>query len=116
MALEDEKTTFSTDKDIFCYKVMLFSLRNVQPISPRKQSLQRSIRQNMEVYMDDMVVKSKFAKTHIDDLKVAFITLQKYQMKLNLTKCAFKVISRKFLNFMISGWGIEANLKKNKAM
>lgn len=54
----------------------------------------------MEVYVDDMVVKSKATGIHIDDLP--FAILQKYEMKLNLTKCAFRVVSGKFLGFMAS--------------
>ena len=51
----------------------------------------------MEVYVDDMLVKSKKAKLRLDDLRETFDTLRKYQMRLNLTKCVFKVLSGKFL-------------------
>ena len=56
----------------------------------------------MEVYVDDMLVKSKEELTHLDDLKEMFATLRQYQMKLNSSKCAFGVASRKFLGFMVS--------------
>ena len=62
----------------------------------------KQIGRNMEVYVDDMLVKSKEAKTHLDDLKETFDNLRRYRMKLNPTKCVFGVSSRKFLSFMVS--------------
>ena len=59
----------------------------------------------MEVYVDDMLVKSKEEGSHLDDLNETFETLRQYKMKLNPTKCAFEVSSRKFLGFMMSQWG-----------
>ena len=70
----------------------------------------------MEVYMDDMHVKSKEELTHLDDLREILATLKPYQMKLNPSKCAFEVVSRKFLGFMMSQRGIEENLKKVQAI
>ena len=62
----------------------------------------KQIGRNMEVYVDDMLVKSKEAKTHLDDLQETSDTLRRYRMKLNPTKCVFGVSSRKFLSFMVS--------------
>ena len=62
----------------------------------------KQIGRNMEVYVDDMLVKSKEAKTHLDDLQETFDTLRRYRMKLNPTKCVFGVSSGKFLGFMVS--------------
>ena len=56
----------------------------------------------MEVYVDDMLVKSKEAKTHLEDLQETFNILRRYRMKLNPAKCVFGVSSGKFLNFMVS--------------
>ena len=70
----------------------------------------------MEVYIDDMLVKSKDKANHLDDLKETFSTLSKYNMKLNPAKCVFVVASGKFLGFMVSQQGIEANLDKVKAI
>ena len=70
----------------------------------------------MEVYVNDMLVKSKDEANHLDDLKETFSTLRKYNMKLNPTKCVFIVASWKFLGFMVSQQGIEANLNKVKAI
>ena len=69
----------------------------------------------MEVYVDDMLVKSK-SRSHIDDLVEAFATLWRYNMKLNPTKCTFGVTFSKFLGFMVSSRGIEANSEKIKAI
>jgi hypothetical protein len=56
----------------------------------------------MEVYMDDMLVKSIRAASHIIDLAEAFNTLRLYEMKLNPSKCAFRVSLEKFLGFIVS--------------
>ena len=70
----------------------------------------------MEVYVDDMLIKSKEEFTHLDDLQETFTTLRWYKMKLNPSKCAFGVASGKFLGFMVSEKGIEANLEKVRAI
>ncbi|XP_065624582.1 uncharacterized protein LOC136065385 [Quercus suber] len=70
----------------------------------------------MEVYVDDMLVKSKEEPAHLDDLKETFETLKRYQMKLNPGKCVFGVASGKFLGFMVSQRGIEANPEKVQAI
>ena len=66
--------------------------------------------------MDDMLVKSKEAKTHLDNLQEMFDTLRWYRMKLNPAKCVFEVSSGKFLDFMVSQRGIKANPEKVKAI
>ena len=70
------------------------------------------IGQNVEVYVDDMLVKSQDEERHLDDLQETFDTLWQYNMKLNPNKCAFRVSSGKFLSFMVSHRGIEANPNK----
>ena len=70
----------------------------------------------MEVYMDDMLVKSKEELAHLDDLRETFTTLKQYQMKLNPGKCVFRVALGKFLGFMVSQRGIEANPEKVQAI
>ncbi|XP_021727182.1 uncharacterized protein LOC110694317 [Chenopodium quinoa] len=67
---------------------------------------------NMEVYVDDSIVKSKEAKDHVADLAETFATLRKHQMKLNPKKCVFGVKSGKFLGFMVSKRGIDVNPAK----
>ena len=69
----------------------------------------------MEVYIDDMLVKSVKAELHITHLTEAFQVLKSYNMKLNPTKCAFRVSDGKFLGFIFNSRGIEANPDKIKA-
>ena len=70
----------------------------------------------MDVYVDDMLVKSKDEANHLDDLKETFSILRKYNMKLNLAKCVFAIALGKFLGLMVSQRGIEANPDKVKAI
>ena len=70
----------------------------------------------MEVYIDDMLVKSVKAELHITHLAEAFQVLKSYNMKLNPAKCTFGVSAKKFLGFIVNNRGIEANLDKIKAV
>ena len=105
MAPEDEeRTAFITERGLYCYKVMPFDLKNAGATYQRlvNNIVQDQIGRNMEVYVDDMLVKSMEAQEHIQDLQEAFETLKKHRMKLNPTKCAFGVALRKFLGFMVT--------------
>ena len=119
MAPEDEEhTAFTTERGLYCYKVMPFGLKNAGATYQRlvNKVFQSQIGRNMEVYVDDMLVKSIEAGEHIKDLQEAFATLRKHQMKLNPTKCAFGVALGKFLGFMVTQRGIEANPEKIRAI
>ena len=70
----------------------------------------------MEVYVDDILMKIKRMEDHITNLDEAFMIWKQYNMKLNPSKCAFGVFSGKFLGFMVSQRGIEANPEKNQAL
>ncbi|KAI5313070.1 hypothetical protein L3X38_042244 [Prunus dulcis] len=70
----------------------------------------------MEVYVDEMLVRSKIVGEHLHNLSLMFGILKEYRMRLNLPKCAFSVSSGKFLSFMISQKGIEANVEKITAI
>ena len=74
------------------------------------------IGRNVEVYVDDMLVKSQDEVKHLDDLQETFDTLRQYNMRLNPSKCAFGVSSGKFLGFMVSYRGIEVNPDKIQAI
>ena len=67
---------------------------------------------NMEAYVDDMMVKSMTMANHVKDLQKIFATLREHRMKLNPFKCAFGVSFDKFLGFIVSQRGIEANPDK----
>ena len=97
---------------------MAFGLKNVRATYQRlvNKMFNQQIGRNMEVYVDDMLVKSKEELTHLDDLKETFATLKKYHMKLNLGKCVFGVASGKFLGFIVSQRGIKANPEKVRAI
>ena len=70
----------------------------------------------MEVYVDDMLVKSKKAEDHLGHLEEMFQVLRRYHMKLNPLKCSFGVSSGKFLGFIVNARGIEANPEKVQAL
>ena len=70
----------------------------------------------MEVYVNDMLVKSNDEADHLVDLRESFDTLRKYKMKLNPTKCVFAISSGKFLGFMVSQQGIVAKPEKIRAI
>ena len=107
MAEENQgKTVFITSQGLYCYKVMPFGLKNTGT------TYQRLVNKMFRVYVDDMLIKSKEESAYLDDLRETFTTLRQYQMKLNPSKCAFGVASGKFLKFMVSQKGIEANPKK----
>ncbi|GKV12093.1 hypothetical protein SLEP1_g23290 [Rubroshorea leprosula] len=74
------------------------------------------IGRNLEVYVDDIVVKSSRAEDHLTDLAETFNNLRRCSMKLNPAKCTFGVESGKFLGFMVSRRGIEVNPEKIKAI
>ena len=97
---------------------MSFGLKNAGATYQRlmNRMFHDQIGRNVEVYVDDMLVKSKEEDNHMDDLGETFKMLCKYQMKLNLSKCAFGVYSGKFLGFMVSQRDIEANPDKIKAI
>ena len=70
----------------------------------------------MEVYIDDILVKSTTAELQIAHLAKAFQILKEYNMKLNPSKCDFRVLAEKFLGFIVNNRGIEANPYKIKAV
>ena len=115
MAEEDqEKTAFITSQGLYCYKVIPFGLKNAEAAYQRlvNKMFNKQIGRNMEVYVDDLLVKSKEKLAHLDDLRETFATLKQYQMKLNPSKCVFRVASSKLLGFIVSQRGIEANPEK----
>ena len=71
---------------------------------------------NVQVYVDDMLVKNVRKNDHLSDLQETFNTLRSYNMKLNPSKCVFGVTAGKFLGFMVSQRGIEVNPEKVRAI
>ena len=70
----------------------------------------------MQVYVDDMLVKSLCKEDYLDALRETFNTLQSYNMKLNPNKCVFGVMAGKFLGFMVFERGIKVNPEKIRAI
>ena len=93
---------------------MPFSLKNVDATYQRliNKMFAHQIGRNIQVYVDNMLVKSRREDDHLNDLKETFDTLCSYNIKLNLSKCAFGVTARKFLGFIVSQRGIEINPNK----
>ena len=74
------------------------------------------IGKNIEVYIDDIVVKSNVVFEHVGDLGNIFVILRKHKLRLNASKCSFGVGSSKFLGYMVTHCGIEVNLDQVKAI
>ena len=101
---DQEKTSFITSQGLFYYKVMPFRLKNVGATYQRlmNKMFAHQIGRNVQVYVDDMLVKSIREDDHLSDLQETFDTLRTYNMKLNPSKCVFGVTAGKFLGFMVS--------------
>ena len=112
--VDQEKTSFVTSQGLFCYKVMPFGLKNAGATYQRlmNKMFAHQIGRNVQVYVDDMLVKSLRKDDHLDNFRETFDTLRLYNMKLNPNKYAFEVTAGKFLGFMVSQRGIEINLEK----
>jgi hypothetical protein len=115
---DQEKTAFITPKGIFCYKVMPFGLKNAGATYQRMitKMFVEGLGKTVEVYINDMVVESIFAEDLLEDLRAVFDTLRRHRLKLNASKCTFGVGSGKFLGFMVTQRGIEANLDQITAI
>ena len=115
---DQEKTAFVTSQGTYCYKVMPFGLKNAGATYQRlvNKMFKDQIGDTMEVYIDDMLVKSRLKTDHVTHLQEAFDILRRYRMKLNPTKCSFGVSSGKFLGYMVSHKGIEASPEQVKAI
>ena len=102
--LDVEKTDFNSPQGLYCYNVMLFGLKNVGVTNQRlvTKIFRLLLGETMEVYIDDMLVKSKTRFDHTKHLQEAFELLRKYNMKLNPLKCAFRVSLGKFLGFLVT--------------
>ena len=115
---DEEKTTFITPYGLYYYNVMPFGLKNAGATYQRMVTriFLPLIGKPMEVYIDDMFVKSKECLDHTRHLQETFELLRRHNMKLNPFKCAFGVSSVKFMGFMVTQRGIEANPIQLKAI
>ena len=119
LAPEDqEKTAFVTPTGNYHYKVVPFGLKNARSTYQRMmiKMFEPQLGKNIEVHIDDMVIKSKEVSYHVDDLGNIFGILRKHKLCLNASKCSFRVGSGKFLGYMVTHRGIEVNLDQIKAI
>uniref|UniRef100_A0A2N9GP06 Uncharacterized protein n=1 Tax=Fagus sylvatica TaxID=28930 RepID=A0A2N9GP06_FAGSY len=109
--LNKEKTAFITPRGAYCYKVMPFGLKNAGATYQRMMTTMfgNQIGKTVEVYIDDMLVKSVRKEDHLAHLREVFEILRRDGLRLNASKCLFGVRSGKFLGHIISSRGIEAN-------
>ena len=104
MAPKDEKlTALRTSIGIYCYKVMPFGLKNAR--ATYQQAMTRIfddlIHQEVECYVDDLVIKSKSREDHFYNLRTVFERRRKYDLRMNPLKCAFGASSGKFFGFIV---------------
>ena len=112
LALEDqEKTVFVTPIGNYHYKVMHFLLKNEESTYQRMMTrmFEPQLSKNVEVYIDDMVVKSKLEFEHVNDLRNIFAILRRHKLRLNASKCSFGVGLGKFLGYVVTHYKIEVN-------
>ncbi|RDX80993.1 Retrovirus-related Pol polyprotein from transposon opus, partial [Mucuna pruriens] len=111
---DEEKTAFITDDGAFCYKVMPFGLKNAGATYQRL--MDKVFKEDIEVYVDDMVAKSENGRSHCEALRRVFRILRRHQLRLNPEKCSFGVQAGRFLGYMLTERGIEANPEKCRAV
>ena len=118
MARSDKQCiTFMTESGNYYYNVMPFGLKNAGATYQRMTNkvFHGEIGDMLEVYMDDMIVKSRAEADHAAHLKKVFDQARKYKMRFNPEKCTFGVRAGKFLGFYLTERGIEANPDKCRA-
>jgi len=108
------KTTFMTELSCYCYRVMPCGLKNAGATYQRMMDrvLAPMIGRDVQAYVDDMVVTSQVKDQYVADLEELFTTIAKYRLKMNPEKCVFTVEAGKFLGFLLTERGREANPEK----
>jgi len=112
------KTAFMTESSCYCYKAMPFGLKNAGATYQRLMDrvLAPMLGRNVQAYVDDMVVNSQQREQDVTNLEELFTTIAKYRLKLNPEKCIFEVEAGKFMDFLLTERGIEANPEKCAAI
>ena len=97
---------------------MPFSLKNAGLTYQQMMTkmFESRLGKNVEVYIDDIVVKSKLVSEHLADLSSIFQILRRHKLRLNASKCSFGVGSGKFLGYMVTHRGIEVNPDQIRAI
>ncbi|GKC68950.1 reverse transcriptase domain-containing protein, partial [Tanacetum coccineum] len=112
------KTAFHTSQGVLCYIKMSFWLKNASTTYQRlvDKAFNRQIGRNLEVYVDDLVIKSHSEAKVVRDIKEMFRTLRKINMKLNPKKCTFRAAEGTFMGNNIGREGIQACNEKTQAV
>jgi hypothetical protein len=115
---DEEKISFITPFETFCFVRMLEGLKNAGCTFSRMIEivLHPQIRRNILAYVDDIVIKSVQRRDHISDLAETFANLRAANLKFNPEKCIFGIHKGKVLRCLVSTKGIKANLDKIKAL
>ncbi|CAL8174769.1 unnamed protein product [Prunus armeniaca] len=122
MVVEEDihKTTFMCPGHIgaFEYTVMPFGLRNARATYQRAMNciFHDMIGHSLEVYIDDVVIKSPEKKDHVSNMRKAFLRMRQHKLKMNTKKCVFGVLAGNFLGFLVHQRGIEVDKNKAKSI
>nr|GEV71311.1 reverse transcriptase domain-containing protein [Tanacetum cinerariifolium] len=108
-AADEEKIAFHTGHGVYCYTKMPFGLKNAGATYQRlmDKAFENQMGRNIEVYVDDLVVKSHTEAEMVRDIEETFQTLRKINMKLNPKKCSFGLAKGIFLGYVITPEGIK---------
>ncbi|GJV04312.1 reverse transcriptase domain-containing protein, partial [Tanacetum coccineum] len=115
---DEEKTAFHTSHGVYCYTKMPFGLKNAGATYQRlvDKAFDSQVGRNIEVYVDDLVIKSHTKAEMLKDIDETFRTLRKINMKLNPKKYTFGAVKGMFLGYMISPEGIKPCPNKTEAV
>ena len=115
---DQEKMAFVTPTGNYHYKVIPFRLKNVGSTYQRMMTkmFKLQLDKNIEVYIDDMMVKSKVVSEHVGNLGNIFEIVRRHKLRLNASKCSFSMGLGKFLGYMVTHCGIEINPDQIKAI
>ncbi|GJW00462.1 reverse transcriptase domain-containing protein [Tanacetum coccineum] len=115
---DEEKTAFHTSQGVYCYTKMPFGLKNVGATYQRlvDNAFEGQVGRNLEVYVDDLVIKSHTEDELVRDIVETFRALRKINMKLNPKKCTFGATEGMFLGYLIEPDGIKPCPEKTKAV
>ncbi|GKB05646.1 reverse transcriptase domain-containing protein, partial [Tanacetum coccineum] len=116
--LDEDKTAFHTLHGVYCYTKMPFGLKNARATYQWlvDKAFEKQVGRNLEVYVDDLVIKSHTKAELLRDIEETFRTLRKINMKLNLKKCTFGAVEGMFLGYMVGPEGIKPCLEKIEAV
>ena len=113
-----DKTSFITEWGTYCYRVIPFELKNVGATYQRAATtlFHDMMHVDVEVYVDDMIVKFWDRLNHLAALERFFERIRQFRLRLNPKKCTFGVTFGKLLGYMVSERGIETDLDKIRAI